>query len=348
MKFKRVLFGLGLTLMLSMQTLHAQQSDLDTKELAELRAKAEKGDADAQYRLSGCYIAGKGVMKSYAEAMVWLRKAAEQNHAKAQLYLARGYTKGVGVPKDEVEAMKWLRKAADLNLAMAQTDLGVRYFKGVGLPKDATEGVRWIRKAAEQNDPEAQSSLGWCYYIGEGVPKDMVEAYRWSILAVRSGMGIQQIFQQMAMIRAAMSSDQIAEAEQRVNFLGARSITTTAAQAPKSPNRIKMLFDFKADVHIQIPSGTTTSLSDGPIDLTTSNFNPPVHPLGSIEWLTINGKKVTLLSTVLKNGILSTTDYGDIEVLLTGVQRGQCILEYWVHPAQIEKIKKDFPPVPIR
>ncbi|MCK9574084.1 MAG: hypothetical protein M0R20_06815, partial [Candidatus Omnitrophica bacterium] len=46
--FNRFLLGFVLALTLVSQTVYAQQSDADGKKLAEIRAKAEKGDAEAQ------------------------------------------------------------------------------------------------------------------------------------------------------------------------------------------------------------------------------------------------------------------------------------------------------------
>jgi hypothetical protein len=43
-----LLFGVGLGLVLAEQPLHARQSEADRQALAQLRAKAEKGDPKAQ------------------------------------------------------------------------------------------------------------------------------------------------------------------------------------------------------------------------------------------------------------------------------------------------------------
>jgi len=45
MNLNQMLFGVGLGLMLAGQATQAQQSETDRQALAELRAKAEKGDA---------------------------------------------------------------------------------------------------------------------------------------------------------------------------------------------------------------------------------------------------------------------------------------------------------------
>ena len=50
----------------------------------ELKTRAEKGDADAQYALGSCYDSGRGVPQDYTEAVKWFHKAAEQGEAQAQ------------------------------------------------------------------------------------------------------------------------------------------------------------------------------------------------------------------------------------------------------------------------
>ena len=53
----------------------------------EYKARAEQGDAEAQFNLGFCYDDGRGVEKDYGEAVKWYRKAAEQNFAPAQFNL---------------------------------------------------------------------------------------------------------------------------------------------------------------------------------------------------------------------------------------------------------------------
>jgi TPR repeat protein len=160
--------------------LPAQQSEADRKLLADVRAKAEKGDAQSQFVLGGTFYWGNlGVTRNYVEAVKWYRKAAEQNLAVAQSDLGGCYYLGQGVVKDYVEAVKWYRKAAEQNLAYAQGHLGVCYFFGQGVATNDVEAVEWYRKAAEQNDASAQSGLGLCYFSGQGVATNDVEAVKW-------------------------------------------------------------------------------------------------------------------------------------------------------------------------
>ena len=84
-----------------------------TPSSAEIRAKAEQGDAAAQFSLGVIYAKGQGVAQDYAEAAKWYRKAAEQGYTPAQCKLGTMYVQGHGVTRDYAEAVKWYRKAAE-------------------------------------------------------------------------------------------------------------------------------------------------------------------------------------------------------------------------------------------
>ena len=60
----------------------AGQTDVEA-----LKAKAEQGDASAQFRLGFMYNTGEGVPQDDAEAVKWYRLAAEQGDASAQFNL---------------------------------------------------------------------------------------------------------------------------------------------------------------------------------------------------------------------------------------------------------------------
>ena len=75
--------------------------------IAELRKKAEAGNADAQTSLGVRYNIGKGVSKDYKEAVKWFRKAAEQGYPNAQYFLGGMYLNGKGGPKDYIQAYAW-------------------------------------------------------------------------------------------------------------------------------------------------------------------------------------------------------------------------------------------------
>ena len=61
----------------STRTLSLKAMEGDAKALAELRGRAEKGEADAQRYLGTMYRTGEGVAKDEVEAVKWYRKAAD-------------------------------------------------------------------------------------------------------------------------------------------------------------------------------------------------------------------------------------------------------------------------------
>ncbi len=156
--------------------------------LRELRPLAERGNAEAQYRLGRMYEFGKGVAVNMAQALVWLRKSAAQGNASAQLELGVIYANGDGgVTQDDAQAVAWFQKAATLGNATAQYDLGLMYAKGKGVQLDDAQAIAWFRKAADQGDVGAQFKLGVAYENGEGVAQDNVLAYANYAIAARDG-----------------------------------------------------------------------------------------------------------------------------------------------------------------
>ena len=138
-------------------------------------ARAESGDADAQYGLGVCYQAGIGLAKDAGKSAKWFRKAAEQGHVKAQ----------------------W--------------NLAVIYHIGEGVEKDLKEAVKWYRKAADQGFASAQGSLGFMYKFGEGVPEDEVTAYAWYNISAANGNALSKKYK--GSIAKELTSAQIAQAE---------------------------------------------------------------------------------------------------------------------------------------
>jgi TPR repeat protein len=164
------------------------------------RVAAERGDAQAQFKLGSAYYHGKGSPHDLAEAARWYRKAAVQGYSKAQHNLAFLYSQGQGVPQSYTEAIRWSRAAAEQGDAKAQCALGISYSLGLGVPQDDAEAARWYRKAADQGDAYAQYALGYIYREGSGAARDDAQAVRWLRKAAvkgdaraRSSLGFSEI-----------------------------------------------------------------------------------------------------------------------------------------------------------
>lgn len=159
-----------------------QMLHVDAAGLAQLRERADKGDAQAQYNLGLLHANGLNVAQDYALAETWFRKAAEQGHAKAQHRL--GLLEYFGLKSDPT---KWLRLAPSLALSYSTASPELIDFNQLNTPKDNEAAERWFRKAAEQGNAAAQNNLGLLYARGQGVPQRYAEAAGWYRKAADQG-----------------------------------------------------------------------------------------------------------------------------------------------------------------
>jgi TPR repeat protein len=231
-----------------------------------IRAKAEKGDAEAQVLLGERYVWGNGVLQDFAEALKWFRKAADQDNALGQYCLGVSYDRGIvvpqdyqeavkwyriaadqgnadaqnnlggcydqghGVTQDYVEAMKWYGKAADQGDAVAQCNLGNSYSQARGVTQDYVKAVKWYLKAANQGDAVAENNLGACYANGNGVIKDYVQAYKWHNLASAQGNELAKQF--LPILEQRMTPEQIAEGQGLAREFKSNNATESAPLPP--------------------------------------------------------------------------------------------------------------------
>lgn len=192
-------------------------------DLEQLRAQAERGDAEAQRKLGLAHATGQGVKQSYAEAARWYRLAAEQGNARAQAALGELYEAGQGVPRDEAEAARWYRRAAEQGDAFAQYSLAVLYLLGKGVPQDRAEAVQWYQRAAAQGHALAQYNLGLRHRDGDGVPRDPVEAYKW--LSLAADQGLADAAEARDELQRTLSRQHLKEARQRAQAFAATRLS---------------------------------------------------------------------------------------------------------------------------
>jgi TPR repeat protein len=149
-----------------------------------LRRRAERGDADAQFRV------GLGDMKAgnYEAGFYWILQAAEQGRADAQAVLGSAYEFGRGIDQDGEAAVAWYLKAGQQGHPDAQYNLGTAYEHGRGgFAQDYKAAASWYRKAALQGDADAQAALGGMYAKGQGIDQDYEAAVVWWAKAAENG-----------------------------------------------------------------------------------------------------------------------------------------------------------------
>lgn len=186
----------------------------------ELRAKANHGDANAQFELGVAYDLGRNIGKNQIEAAAWYRKAAEQGHAAAQNSLGSMHQYGEGAPQDNAEAVNWYQKAADQGYGEAYTNLGYMYDGGLGVQQDKQKAVTLYQNGAEKGSVNGMLNLGVSYWKGKGVSKDIVQAHKWLDLArfyTQSTPNMQQKWRirgALDEVKKEMTKEQIGKAEQ--------------------------------------------------------------------------------------------------------------------------------------
>jgi len=153
----------------------------------EYRPLAERGDAEAQYRIGRMYEFGNGYPQDKAQGIAWIRKAAAQGHVDAEQELGVVYATGDGAKQDNAQAVAWFRKAAEHGDAMAQYNLGLLYARGQGVATDYAQSFDWWRKSAAQGYVDAQFKLAVVYHNGQGAAQDDVLAFAYATIAARNG-----------------------------------------------------------------------------------------------------------------------------------------------------------------
>jgi len=160
------------------------------EDTADIRKKAESGDAAAQFELAQYYVSEadkarsqRRALRDQKRAFDWYSRSAEQGFAKAQFNLGHMYILGQGVDQDRSQGVDWQVKAAEQGLVEAQFEIGLRYLSGAVLEPDLESGLDMLNKAANQRHVPAQKQLGTMYFQGVGVDKDLVEAHMWFSVA---------------------------------------------------------------------------------------------------------------------------------------------------------------------
>jgi TPR repeat protein len=181
-----------LLLLISFATTQAQVPSNDITRLSptELRVRAQKGDAAAQYHLGSLLRSTNfpGIKQDYVEAMKWMKKAHDQGYLPATHAMGDFYQLGWGVGKDQGVAMKYFREAATKGFPAAQAMLGRLYISGSGVSTNKSEGMKWLNLALNQREVSAPLSLA--YYAENGLfgfRKDKVQATAYYAVGIEFG-----------------------------------------------------------------------------------------------------------------------------------------------------------------
>ena len=160
---------------------------------------AERGNAEAQYKLGSCYYLGLGTELDISKAEKWISKSISQGYAEAECLLGFLYH-GQGKIPSPFEKPDWFQAAIDIaypesdirdeygNIIGKQTNIW-SWYQGYNIEKDDSKAAEWFLNAAEQNYAIAQYNIGTCYKNGYGVAQNYSEALNWYLKAAENGYG---------------------------------------------------------------------------------------------------------------------------------------------------------------
>ncbi len=115
------------------------------KATADLKARAEQGDPEAQYRWGADCISEQ---EKNAEGLRWLLLAVKQGNLDAEAMAGLCYANGVGTKVDTTEGIRLLLHASSNGNANALQTIGMYSISGLGpLPKDLKEAEQYLLQA---------------------------------------------------------------------------------------------------------------------------------------------------------------------------------------------------------
>lgn len=115
-----------------------------------VRARAERGNLNAQHELGALLATGRGNPQNYFEAAQWFIRAAVRGHDNAQYWLGNLYMRGAGLPRDFNRMAMWWRKSAEQGNISAQYALAAAYRDGRAIGRDRALSHAWFAKAANK------------------------------------------------------------------------------------------------------------------------------------------------------------------------------------------------------
>ncbi len=181
---------MGLAATWNLPEARAALAELDrlqqTQTSSDLHARAQRGEAAAQYQLAKQLMASKTPAASdLAQARDWLERAAAHRHPESAYELAVAYRDGIGGARDLEQAKSWFERATEVGVLRARIALAelARTDGSARAPQSVAMAAAAPLPAARRGDANAQFELGKMYLSGDVVTRDPKAAYQWLVKA---------------------------------------------------------------------------------------------------------------------------------------------------------------------
>lgn len=155
--------------------------------LAQVRAAAEGGDAQAQMLYAQMLCEGRGVPRDLVEGLHWHTLAANSGHAFAMNMVGRCHELGQGTPANAELAAAWYRKAAASGSLWGMYNYANLLATGRGVAHDQAQAFALYRRAAELGHAKSMNLVGRYYEEGWEVERDPAQALDWYRKSAEAG-----------------------------------------------------------------------------------------------------------------------------------------------------------------
>lgn len=152
-----------------------------------LVAKAESGDAEAQFHRAMGMMSGSFEPANPIAARRWFVRAADQGHGRALNALGECESTGEFGAPDHTRAAWYYREAWKAGEPMGMFNLGLQAEHGHGRAQDVAETLRCFRLAADRGCAAALNQLGLIHMEGDLAPKDEGQAIAYFRQAAEKG-----------------------------------------------------------------------------------------------------------------------------------------------------------------
>ena len=148
-------------------------TELEEREIAQLKARAAAGDRAAMRSLGNRYQAGNGVPQSYDLMREWWERAAQAGNTTAMWDLGYYYLIGKYLDQDVDRGLAWFNLAIENGNADAAFQLALYYGMGMFVEQDYDLARKLFARALELGREDAREEMAECERaLAEGSEQD--------------------------------------------------------------------------------------------------------------------------------------------------------------------------------
>lgn len=224
--------------------------------------------------------------KDPAKAAILYRQAADRGYAQAYFRLGCMCDNGYGVNQNYAQAAEFYFNAASLGLPEAQFNLACSYELGQGVAQNLHEAVKWYTTAADLGHSMAQFNLAQCYHHGKGVIINEAGAIHYYRMASQQGIAVPDLNELQRPRSVSFPSNLAATNSNRLQPTRPRSVSFQQGNSVSQPfvrsDYRNNVFQRQQEKDRQVPSAPRASMNAVPRGILRSSQQ--IQGTRSLSW----------------------------------------------------------------